>query len=544
MSRFINPIPYYYFAAGGSLHFFEYDTDTYMVIYGDEEETTTIDNPVTLGDYGQVPNIFFSTAARVVLKKANGTQVFDVQPAALAGGASGQGVSGWVSNNTYGQLAIVYGSDANFYISLVNENVGNDPTDDTDDSAYWTRLNFFRFWNEQESFDANTLVIRNTKIYYSAINDNTGNDPALDTLGNWIDITDSSLSRYNNVASGLAATNVKTAIDELVTIINAITQPLVYKGVLDVSGGDGSLPVSPANGDLYIIGVGGTITVSTEGSAAVPTAVSVGEQIVWNDDDSRWDLIPFAQTASNIAYVNTTSGLSANNVQSAIDEVDARVDTNTVTIAGIQATLAGLGAGVTYKGVLDVSAGDSALPAAPSGGDLYAIAVGGTITVSVNGAAPALTAVTDGQQIVYNDNLIQWDLLTSVTSAGEISYSNVSSGLSAVNVQGAIDETVSKIIKPANQPASTSIARTGNITEVTRTGIASVVYTVDETGMAINDILRFRKPLQAGAMTVTTTTAQLMPDGVTTDTSSQFTDGTAGTLELVKTATNWQARVY
>lgn len=444
MSRFVNPIPQYILssgdvAAGGTLTFYEPDTDTLLTIYADNDETITLANPVSLGIRGEVPNIFFSASARVVFKDALGNQIFDVQPVSGAGSGSG-GVSAWDANATYNQLSIVFGSDGAFYISLTNNNTGNDPALSTDESLNWTRLELLKFWNQSEAYAIQDIVLRGAALYVSQISPNAGIDPITDTTGAWVNLYDANRVPYDGTASGLVATSVKSAIDELDQIIEAITKPLLYKAVLDVSTGDAALPVSPANGDLYIIGIGGTITVSTDGAAPAPTAVIPGQQIVYNGGEARWDLVPLSQIAASISYFNSTSGLAANNVQAAIDEVDAQVDINTANVATLTALVAGLGDGVTYKGSLDVSGGDASLPPVPSGGDLYGIAIGGTITVSANAAAPAPTAVTAGQQIIYNADSVQWDLLASVTSAGEISYNNATSGLAAVTVQGAIDE--------------------------------------------------------------------------------------------------------
>ena len=274
MSRFINPVPQFILsngdlAAGGSLFLYEFNTDSLLPIFADNDETIAITNPVKLGDRGEVPDIFFSVNARAVLFDADGNQIFDVQPTA-SGGGSGGTATGWNSNSTYSQLSIVYGSDGEFYISLVNDNLGNAPSADTDDSEFWTRLELLRFWNAKETYKSGDLAVRNSAIFVSQIDDNTQNDPELNN-DNWKDITSADLSYFDNTSSGLAANTVQGAVDEIVEIIGQIAQAFTYSGVLDVSAGDSALPTSPSNGDIYAIGVGGTISVSTNGAAAVPT---------------------------------------------------------------------------------------------------------------------------------------------------------------------------------------------------------------------------------------------------------------------------------
>ena len=354
MSRFINPIPQFMLSNGdvassGTLTFYEYNTDVLLTIYGDENLTTTITNPVTLGDRGEVPNIFFSETARVVFRDSEGNQIFDVQPLATGGDGSG-GISGWDANTTYSQFEIVYASDGEYYVSNVNDNTTNDPTDTTDDSGFWTRLEFIRHWNAQESYQVNDVVFRSGKLYVGQSSDNLNNIPTTDLGTNWRDITDALLSPYDNTASGLASTNVKQALDELVVDLGGINSATTYRGQLDVSAGDSALPLSPSNGDLYIISTGGTITVSSNGGSPTPTPVTTGQAIVYNSTAAQWDLLTGTDDAVNINYSNVTSGLPATNVQVAIDELDALVDTNTSGVTALNNTLLGLGAGATYRG--------------------------------------------------------------------------------------------------------------------------------------------------------------------------------------------------
>lgn len=421
MSRFINPITQYIDAngaplAGGSLEIYRFNTDTLITIYSDEGETASIANPVSLGDRGEVPNIFFSEAARAVIRDSLGTVVFDVQPVVVAGSGSAGGIGPWQVNTSYDRLSMVYGSDENYYVSISDDNAGNDPTDTTDDSANWTRWEVLKRWNDQETYSGNDIVLRGNNFYLSQADANTGNDPATDSV-NWIDLTNALLSPYDNTISGLAATNVKTAIDELQTNIDAVPSASTYRGQLDVSSGNAALPVGPTNGDFYNISTGGTITVSSNGGTPAATAVTAGQAIIYNGGDTQWDLIASVEDAAAVDYDNTTSGLAGTNVQTAIDEVEARVQVNEGDITTLESQVAALGTGSNYQGQLDVSTGDAALPSSPDAGDLYYISVAGTITVSVSGASPAATAVSAGDAILYNDSLSQWDLLVGAGSA-------------------------------------------------------------------------------------------------------------------------------
>ena len=265
--------------------------------------------------------------------------------------------------------------------------------------------------------------------------------------------------------------------------------------------------------------------------------------IAYNDQFSRWDLIPASQNAINVSYDNTASGLAANNVQNAIDQVDAAVDTNTDSITDLQDAVAGLGAGIVYRGQLDVSAGDSALPSAPSGGDLYSISTGGTITVSVNGQPSQSTAVVAGQQIIYNSQSTAWDLIGFIAQAASVGYDNATSGLDANNVQDALDEAATGLVGLVTANFNATIVREQRITDVTKDSTNDIDLTIDDSSFDEGDIIRIRKTAKSGVLTIDTTNDQVDPDGVT-DTQSQFPDGSDGTVELILNGAQWALRVY
>ena len=335
MSRFTNPIPQFILengdlAAGGTLSLYESGTNVLLSIYADVNESTPIANPVTLGSRGEVPNIFYSLSARAVVDDAAGNQIFDVDP---VGGTTASGAYQiWDSNVVYSVNDIVFGSNSEPYISLTNQNEGNDPTLDAGNNQFWTELLEIKYWNAQEIYAVNSLTFESGVIYRSTIASNAGNQPSTDGANNWVSIADAAVVVYDNTSSGLLAVTGQSAIDEIVAIINNLPSSVVYRGQLDVSAGNSALPAAPQNGDLYVIAVGGTITVSTAGATPVLTAVNVGEQIIYNGDDSQWDLISSVQQAATVSYNNAASGLSATNVQNAIDEVEGRIDTTETNI--------------------------------------------------------------------------------------------------------------------------------------------------------------------------------------------------------------------
>jgi len=412
MSRFLNPIPQYAKAngdllAGGTITFYASGTDTLLPIFGDVNEEISIANPVFLGDRGQVPNIFFSASARAVLADAEGVQIFDVDPISAESGTAAFEI--WQSNLVYSLNNLVFGADGQPYISLRGGNQGNDPTVTPDSNQNWSQLNQIRVWNADELYGIDILVIEDGTLYKSANASNINNRPSTDNGSNWQAITAANGLTFDNTVSGLSATDVQAAIDEINSILEGSGRALNYEGSLDLTTGDPALPVAPSAGDTYTVSTGGTITVSRNGNPATSQVVNAGETIVYNGTEMRWDVVPSANAAVAISYSNINSQLASQNVQAAIDELTTFINSNVEAIVALQGTAGAQAGGLIYRGQLNVSSGDISLPASKQVGDLYQISVGGTITVSTDGNVPAPTLVEPRDQIIWNELLNRWD---------------------------------------------------------------------------------------------------------------------------------------
>lgn len=413
MSRFINPIPQFFLSngdliSGGQLTFYASSTDVLLPIFADVNEEVAIQNPVTLGGRGEVPSIFFSASARAVLTDAQGVQIFDVDPIGADGGTSA--FEPWQSNVVYAANSLVFGADNDPYISLIGNNQGNDPTQNVGDNDNWSQLNQIRVWNAREIYNLDILVIEDGTLYKSATNSNINNRPSTDNGSNWQAITAANGLTFNNTISGLTATDVQAAIDEINAIVTGSGQPLTYLGNLDLTAGDPALPGAPSGGDYYTVSTGGTVTVSRNGAAPVSQAVNTGESLTYNASTTNWDLLPSVTQAAAVSFSNITSQLASTNVQDALNELKLLIDANVLAIEAVQLTAGSQAGGLIYRGQLNVSAGDVALPLDPQAGDLYQISTGGTITVSLNGQVPAPILVAERDQIIWNDLLNRWDL--------------------------------------------------------------------------------------------------------------------------------------
>jgi len=181
--------------------------------------------------------------------------------------------------------------------------------------------------------------------------------------------------RYNPNTSGMVATNVQDAIDELDSRVDAL------------EGGVGHTHANKPELDLITDAGSGDIITSAE-RVELSTAY-IHSQVVGGN--------PHGTTAGNTPYSNTTSGLPSVDVQGAIDALDVSVD----SLLSSQHTHAN-------KTVLDA---------------LIDAGSGSVITLVERSK---LTGIEDNAK---DDQF-----------ASEVPYNNSASGLTATNLQAAIDE--------------------------------------------------------------------------------------------------------
>lgn len=109
----------------GKIYFYEVGTTTPKTTYADEGLQIANTNPVILTGAGRQPNIFFNGVAKAVLTKSDETQVEVRDPVGETASNFG---SDWSSTRTYNAGDVVKGTDNQYYSSVTNNNVGNDPT--------------------------------------------------------------------------------------------------------------------------------------------------------------------------------------------------------------------------------------------------------------------------------------------------------------------------------------------------------------------------------------------------------------------------------
>ena len=255
---------------------------------------------------------------------------------------------------------------------------------------------------------------------------------------------------YVNTNSGLTATDVQAAVDEVQSEIAAL--PITFVESFNARTGS----VTPNTGDYNAGQITYDNTVS--GLTATDTQAAIDELAaapggVTSFNTRTGAVIPLSGDyhAEDIYYDNTTSGMTATDTQAAIDELDDRLDNFSVAASqvGYDNSVSGLTA-TNAQDAIDEIAND----------------VLSSGVASFNGRTGAVNSqsgdydLTDLGDVVItsptNDQVLKYDSITQkwVNGAGggggggtaaSTSYDNTSSGLTAANVQDAIDEVVTDL---------------------------------------------------------------------------------------------------
>lgn len=230
-------------------------------------------------------------------------------------------------------------------------------------------------------------------------------------------------------------------------------------------------------------------------------------------------------TAAGVSYDNTASGLDADDVQEAIDELAAGAggggvdpetiapveDTTTATVAHPLGSIFYLN-GILYRALSDIAVGGTINTGAGGNATQTTVAQNFKRTVTLTSAQYSqLSAAEKAADIVYiitDDNAI---------SAGDVEYDNTGSGLASTNVQDAIDEVYGDIPSQASDiGAQDTITASGILKGDGAGGVSAATPGTD-----------YQAPLTAG--TDYATPAQLADKAAKADLTSIQATGTTNT---------------
>lgn len=196
MPRFNDPFTQYQdnegnLLSGGKLIFYVAGTvNEYLQTYQDNEET--VPHPLTgvpLDAAGRVPPIFYKGSADVELRSDLGVLI---DSKADVGGENVFGdFSSYSGAITYKINDKVLFSNGKFYISLQNENVGNDPSLNPGDNSFWSEIRFISVHNLKRTYSLGEVSqTTDGNLWRSAQANNTGHLPSHSAPEWWLPVYD------------------------------------------------------------------------------------------------------------------------------------------------------------------------------------------------------------------------------------------------------------------------------------------------------------------------------------------------------------------
>lgn len=275
---------------------------------------------------------------------------------------------------------------------------------------------------------------------------------------------------YDGLSSGISATDVQGAIDEVQENIENIPRPMSYQGTLGVGGEITELP-APSEANR-----GYTYKVVTDGTYQ-SIAAKVGDTFI--SYATRWDLVPSGDEPSVIVD-DELSMTSVNPVQNKVitETLDGKVNTeegkglSTNDYTTTEKTkLAGIAEGAEVNIQSDWNQTDNSqddyIKNKPN---LAAVATSGSYTdLNDKPIIPAAQIQSDWNQT--NNQALDYikNKPAIPASAAEISYDNTTSHLEATNTQTAIDELATIIYPSINITADNGAAITATNGAITLT---------------------------------------------------------------------------
>jgi hypothetical protein len=279
----------------GKVYFYETGTTTPKATYADINYNIPNSNPVILTAAGRQPNIFFDGVAKAILTKSDDTQVLVRDPVGDTASTFG---NAWIASKDYNANDVVQGSDGNFYVSLINGNVNNNPVTT---SGSWTFL-YSVEWNAGITYKAGSVVTYDTIVYQSLQDANLNQNPSTITAY-WVPIqlVWSATSTYA-INANVVGTNgvLYTSLQNANTGNNPASSPSWWVG---------SSAAAAASAVAAAASASAASTSATNAAASASTATTQAS----NAATSASNASTSATNASNSASAASTSATNAAN---------------------------------------------------------------------------------------------------------------------------------------------------------------------------------------------------------------------------------------
>ncbi|MGH1470173.1 MAG: hypothetical protein ACRBCS_03210 [Cellvibrionaceae bacterium] len=367
MSRFINPVPKFVYegepVTNGKLYFWEVGTNTPKSTYSDPGATIPNINPVSLNADGTVPEIWLEGNYKVALYDERGIDdgelKFEIDN--FEGSPISAQYSDYSNVQVYSVNDIVRANDDNYYQSLIDNNLGSEPSASP---LAWQQVVFLTLYNPNKTFSVGNVTLFNGLLYSSLANNNQGNQPDL-SPAEWQNYagTNSALNvTYDNTSSSISGATAQDAIDELDTAVVA-NSTAITQNTTDIAALGGS-PAGIAQNAADIAANTSAIAQNTSDIAA-------------NTADIATNTTDIATSASTLASTVATVGGHT----TSIDSLSSSVSANSSSITSLSSSTATNSSNIAAN-ASDISAAESTIASHTSTLSSHSSAIAGLGTIS------------------------------------------------------------------------------------------------------------------------------------------------------------------
>ena len=246
-------------------------------------------HPVILTAAGRQPNIFFQGVAKAVLATSAGVQILVRDPVGETASTFG---NPWIASKDYNANDVVQGSDGDFYRSLVNGNVNNNPVTT---SGSWTFL-YSVEWSAGTTYKTGSVVTYETIVYQSLQNANLNENPSTEAAF-WIPI------QLSYIATQTYAIDVNVVGPD----------GILYTSLQNANTGN-----TPASSPTFWVGTSAAAAASAVAAAASAAAALVSENAA--------DADAIATAADRVQTGLDAAATAADAIATAADAVQTGLD--------------------------------------------------------------------------------------------------------------------------------------------------------------------------------------------------------------------------
>jgi hypothetical protein len=410
MARFGSLDTQYFDDAGnplvsGKIYFYETGTTTPKNTYADINYTIANSNPVILTAAGRQPNIFFDGVAKAILTKSDDTQILVRDPVGDTASTFG---NAWIASKDYNANDVVQGSDGEFYVSLINGNVNNDPVTT---SGYWTFL-YSVEWSAGTTYKLGSVVTYETIVYQSLQNANLNKNPSTET--SWwvpIQLVWSSTSTYAINANVVGTDGVLyTSLQNANTNHIPASSPSWWVGTSAAAAASASAAATSAsNAATSATNAANSATTATTQASNAASSASAASTSASNAATSATNAANSASSASSSASSATSSASSASASASAASTSASNAATSETNAAASASSASSSASTATTQASNAASSASSASTSASNAST--------SATNAANSASSASTSATNASNSASSASTSATNAANSASSA-------------------------------------------------------------------------------------------------------------------------------